>query len=363
MDTIVSLVVKVLWKLISLICFRVYLEVNVHKNPTCFSRWSVRQSFKTLVGGELMAYNKITLYGKQTCDYLYIQADDPDAGRPENDAFTCVNDEPTEWNDTTSLYANFNNKESRLAAGNSTIVGSISGYEVYRRKYNESNAEYIGTVRNNDSNKNLSDIMIDYAVKNGVEYIYYLFPNVETTESGTQVSPVVTKQLAIDAPYWSLLIVDETDEENVFYLDKMFKFELNLQIDDMTNNAQVSISQNFTKYPTLQYGASNYWSGSLSSLCGFIASNCVDYVQNVNMIEELKSISSWVEVGDTKGVSIINNPKKKTTDWVLTESGEFVPYFTYQWDEQYRWDDSYFWTSNDDLYSNKNSNLGRDISK
>ena len=22
-------------------CFRVYLEVNVHKNPTCFSRWSV----------------------------------------------------------------------------------------------------------------------------------------------------------------------------------------------------------------------------------------------------------------------------------------------------------------------------------
>ena len=38
----VSLIVKVLWKLISLICFRVYLEVNVHKNPTCFSRWSVR---------------------------------------------------------------------------------------------------------------------------------------------------------------------------------------------------------------------------------------------------------------------------------------------------------------------------------
>lgn len=46
MDTIVSLVVKVLWKLISLICFRVYLEVNVHKNPTCFSRWSVSKDLK-----------------------------------------------------------------------------------------------------------------------------------------------------------------------------------------------------------------------------------------------------------------------------------------------------------------------------
>ena len=42
MDTKVSLAVKVLWKFISLICFRVYLEVKIHKNPTCFSRWSVR---------------------------------------------------------------------------------------------------------------------------------------------------------------------------------------------------------------------------------------------------------------------------------------------------------------------------------
>jgi hypothetical protein len=184
----------------------------------------------------------------------------------------------------------------------------------------------------------------------------------------------------------------------------MFKFELNLEVDSMTNNAQISISQNFTKYPTVQYGASNYWSGSLSALCGFIASNCTDYVQNVNMIDELKSITSdtrrkflkdiagnlwevnvsapinittenissqdvktwkfsWVEVGDAKGISIINNPKKKTTDWVLTESGDVVPYFTYQWDEQYRWDDSYFWTAKNDLYNNKNTNLGRDISE
>lgn len=50
MDTIVSLVVKVLWEFISLICFRVYLEVNVHKNPTCFSRWSVRKKQVLLLG-------------------------------------------------------------------------------------------------------------------------------------------------------------------------------------------------------------------------------------------------------------------------------------------------------------------------
>ena len=343
-----------------------------------------------------MAYNKITLYGKQICDYIYIQTDEPD----EN-MFSCVDDEPSSWNQTTSLYANFSNEESRLSAGDSAVIGTINGYEVYRRKYNESNAEYIGTIQKSD--ENISDIMVDYAVRNGVEYTYYLFPNTETTESGTPLSPFVTKQLAIDVPYWSLFIVDETDEENVYYLDKMFKFELNLRIDDMTNNTQVSISQNFTKYPTIQYGASNYWSGSLSSLCGFISANNIDYVQTTNMIDELKSIYSdtrrkflkdtsgnlwevnvsapinistenmtlqdvktwkfsWVEVGDTKGVSIINDPTKSTKDWVLTEKGEALPYFTYVWDKQYIWDKSYIWTANEKA-NTKTSNLGRDITE
>jgi hypothetical protein len=182
----------------------------------------------------------------------------------------------------------------------------------------------------------------------------------------------------------------------------MFKFELNLEIGDMTNNAQVTIVQNFTKYPTVQYGASNYWSGSLSSLCGFVSANSAEYVQNTNMVNELKSISSdtrrkflkdiagnlwevdisaplnistkststqelytakvsWVEVGDAKGVSIINNPNKSITDWVLTDSGEAIPYFTYVWDDQYRWNDSYYWTNGDDSRNTQNTNLGRKI--
>ena len=343
-----------------------------------------------------MAYNKITLYGVQSCDYIYIQTDAPEDGE-----FSYVKDEPSEWSDTTSFYANFSNKESRLSAGDSKVIGAINGYEVYRQKYNESNAEYVATIQSSEDS--VDDVIVDYAVKNGVEYTYYLFPNMATTESGTPLSPFVTKQLAIDVPYWCLFIVDETEEENVFYLDKMFKFELNLQVDDMMNNTQVSISQNFTKYPSVQYGASNYWSGSLSSLCGFISSNGVDYVQSVNMIDELKSIASdtrrkflkdtagnlwevnvaapinistenmvlqdvktwqfsWVEVGDTKGISIINNPKAKTTDWVLTEKGEALPYFTYVWDKQYIWDKSYLWTSNDKI-NVQASNLGRDIAE
>ena len=298
------------------------------------------------------------------------------------------------------MYANFSNKENPLGAGDSVAIGSIDGYEVYRKKYNESHSEYIGTIQKSD--KDFGDIMVDYAAKNGIEYTYYFYPNVDTSKSGSVLSPLVTEQVSIDCPYWSLLIVDDTKEENVYYLDKLFKFELNLQIDEMNNNAQISVVQNFTKYPTIQYGSANYWSGSLSSLCGFISANCADYVQNTNMIQELKSISSdtrkkflkdtdgnlwevdisspisistenmalqsvktlklsWTEVGDANGVSIINNPNKAVTDWILTESGEIIPYFTYQWDENYKWDNSYLWTAKDDFNINEVTNLGREL--
>ena len=56
------LVVKVLVKQISLICFRAYLEVYVAKNPTCFSRWSFR------LDGELH-----NLYKYKVNDDLTIQ--------------------------------------------------------------------------------------------------------------------------------------------------------------------------------------------------------------------------------------------------------------------------------------------------
>lgn len=346
-----------------------------------------------------MAYNKITLFGNQVCDYLYIQNN-----KPADGSFDYIDGEPTSWDDTTVFFADFNNPEHRLSAGNSELIGTIDRYEIRRKCYDSAYTEYVGTIKakDEDSNKTNKNFLVDYAVKNNTDYTYYLYPGVDATVSGTSLSPLTTNQRSIDCPYWSLLIVDETDEENVYYLDKMFKFEFNLAVDDMSNNAQVSVLHNFTKYPTVQYGSSNYWSGSLSCLSGFIASNGTDYVQTPNMIQELKSITldtrkkflkdiegnlwqvevsspinistenvalqtlktlkfSWVEVGSAEGVSIIDNPDKPMYDWVITETGEALPYMTYVWDEQYVWNNSYFWTAHEKESKNDNSNLGRDI--
>ena len=335
-----------------------------------------------------MGYHNIVLSGGQTCDYLYMQSK----------AINYVTSEPSGWKESTLLFSKFNNN---LVAGDSTLTDSITGYEVRRQKGANAYTEYVGTIKETDD-KNAKKYMIDYLVGDNTSYTYYLYPATTISESGVLLSPSITEEVKTDWGYWSLLVVDETEEENVFYLNKMFKFELNLTTDDMNNNAVVSVIQNFTKYPTIQYGTSNYWSSSLQALCGFISCNNTEYIQTPNMIEELKSLTtdtrrkflkdmdgnvwevkitapinistedntleriksvkvSWAEVGEVTGISVINNPDKSSVSWLLTETGDAVPYIDYIWDEHYKWDDSYRWTSNNDVLDTDISNMGRNL--
>lgn len=343
-----------------------------------------------------MGYNKIVLYGSQVCDYMKIQ------NAPINpDEVGFVNAEPTQWDNKTLLYANFKNN---LVAGDSLLTDSIVGYEIRRKKGANPYTEHVGTIKASPEDIKAKKYIIDYMVKNNSDYTYYLFPATTVSGSGVVLSPSVTDEVSTDWGYWSLLLVDETDEENVFYLNKMFKFELNLQTGERNNNAVVSVTQNFTKYPTIQYGMSNYWSSNLTALCGFISCNDMDYVQTPNMIEELKALTSdtrrkflkdidgnvwevkitapinifteddtaeriktvkvsWTEVGDAEGVSIINNPNMSSISWILTETGEVVPYIDYVWDDNSRWDNSYRWTAREDTLETRRSNMGRELYK
>lgn len=336
-----------------------------------------------------MGYNKIYIHGGQVCDYLYVQKDSVDKTK-----FEYVDSEPSEWGFNTVMFAKFNGD---LLAGNSSLQSNIDGYEVRRRRGASPVTEYVATIR--DTKK---QYLVDYAATNKTEYSYYLYPSAEIDNEGIILSPSITEEITTEWNYWSLLVVDETETDNVFYLNKLFKFELNLTPGDLSNNAVVSVIQNFTKYPTIQYGTSNYWSGTLSALCGFITCDDTEYVQTANMIEELKALTtdtrrkflkntdgnlwevkitapinissvatsaqdiktvqlSWTEVASAEGVSIINNPDFPNTSWLLTETGEVMPYTEYIWDENYRWDNSYRWTAKDDMLTPVRTNMGRNL--
>lgn len=346
-----------------------------------------------------MGFNKLTLQGSQICDYLYVEASPKSDETFDYNRFTFVNSEPQVWGTKTLFSAKF--EDDGLIAGNSSLLRNISGYELRRRRGSESYSQYVAKIPETDGGSN--KFVIDYAVANKNAYTYYLFPSSSASEeSGVVLSPSVTEEVTTDWGYWTLMIVDESDEDNVYYLNKMFKFELNVALGDISNNAVINVIPNFTKYPTVQYGTSNYRSGELSALCGFISCDDTEYIETPNMISELLSITSdnrkmflkdiegnmwevkitspisistnngtiqkiktvkfvWTEVGEAKDISIINNPNKSNVSWILTETGEVVSYVDYVWGEHYRWDNSFRWTSNDKVLESNTYNLGRKI--
>lgn len=319
-----------------------------------------------------MGYKKLYINGGQNIDYLYIGKSALEISE--------VCSEPSQWNDDTILFSKFNKD---LIGGNSALIEDIVGYEVRKRKGANSYTEYVTTIK--ESSKGSPKVLLDYGATNNTGYTYYLCPAFDEGDSGTEFANLSTNEVQTKWDYWSLLVVNETDEKNVFYLDKLFKFELNLNVGDINNNATVSVTQNFTPYPTVQHGATNYWSGTLSSLCGFISCDDNRYIQTPNMINELKALStdgkkkflkdmdgniweikitspvsvstnnevlqrpktvniSWAEVADASGVSIINNPDMDFTEWTLTETGLAKQYVDYIWDDDSNWDDSCVWT-------------------
>lgn len=332
-----------------------------------------------------MGYNKIILNGGQTCDYLYMQT------KPVQPSdFYNVDSEPDDWNNSTVMFSAFNDD---LVAGNSSLKSRVDGYELRRRKGTNASTEHIANIKDGGVK-----YIIDYMAASNTPYTYYLYPTL--SDDKTALSPFISEEVKGNWDYWSLIIVDESDEENVFYLNKLFKFELNISTDDMSNNAQISVSQTFTEYPKVQYSTSNYWSGGLTALCGYITCDTGEYIQTPNMIDELKGLTSdtrrkflktpdghiwevkitspigislddttyqyvksvkigWTEVGEIDGISITNNPNGKIVSWLLTETGEAKPYIDYVWDNDSVWDDDYKWTARDDILETEVSNMGR----
>ena len=338
-----------------------------------------------------MGFNKIVLQGEQNCDLLYVQSSDGSV------TFDKVDSDVSEWDNDTLLFAKF---DGNLSAGNTSFDGGVIGYEIRRKKGASFYTEYVGKTTGNDVK-----FVVDYAAENRTSYSYFLYP-FYSNDYGRNIllAPQESEEIRPNWNYWSLLVVDESEEENVFYLNKLFRFEYGVSTDDMNNNAGVTVNQNFTKHPTVQYSPSNYWSGGLSALCGYVSCDKQDYIQTPKMEDELKALTtdtrrkflkdisghiwevkisapisistndatfdqiktvkiSWVEVGSAKGVSIINNPKAPTTEWLLTETGDIVPYIDYVWDNDYAWDNARVWTAKDDMLKNKDSNMGRDLTE
>ena len=328
-----------------------------------------------------MAYNKIILYGNQKIDYLCVESTKIDK---TDDRFQGLSSPEPTWGVNTVLLARFNKD---LVAGNADLGDSLKDFTIYRKKKNSNFVEYVKTIGKDDN------FLVDYKITNNSEYVYYMYPS-----SDDETLPAIeSNSVKPNFDYWSLMVVDETDKQNEYTLGKLFKFELNLEKGAINNNTEINVVKNFTPYPHIQKGNSNYWSGELSSLIGFVS--CKDeYVQTPNMIEELKALSldgrrkflrdieghifevdivspvnidflenlenvkrvniNWAEIGSVDGISITNPPQMTT--WILTNTGTPLRYEDYVWCDSAIWNDDQYWTENIEL-ENIESSLGRNI--
>lgn len=316
--------------------------------------------------------NKVELRGAQTVDYLWITNTEMTA-----DWGTVLNQasyEPS-WDINTQFLAKFNHS---LNAGNAGELASttLKGWKVYRQDLEGSTLKYVKTLDPEDI------FLVDYNVKWGQEYKYYLFPDYEAAMG----SPFVSDAVRACWTDWILLLCrEEEGKKNEFAVEESFLFQLNTNSGQMNNNADVQVFKTYQRYPKVVKGRSNYLSGQLSSLVGYMGETNgeLQYIERLDMIDRLTSLNTdnrrkflkdkkghvweveltipttleymenvagqpvtgaigWTEVASTENVSIYNGNAREL--WLLTTTGSPEYNVKYIWIDTEYWTPSKYWT-------------------
>ena len=300
--------------------------------------------------------NRVEIRGAVTVDYLWMTGTDVTTEEWLS-ILNQANYEPT-WDINTEFLAKFN---ENLNAGNAPEIAcnTLKGWKIYRQDLEGSSLKYVKTLDPDEI------FIVDYNVKWGQEYRYYLFP--EYTEAmGT---PFVSNNVKACWTDWILLLCrEEEGKKNEFAVEESFLFQLNTSSGQMNNNADVQVFKTYQRYPRVVKGQSNYLSGQLSSLVGYMGETDgeLEYIEKLDMIDRLMMLNTDNRrkfLKDKKGhvweieltaptsmeymesvyrqpvtgsISIYNgNPRDL---WLLTTTG--VP----EYNVRYLWIDTEFWT-------------------
>lgn len=192
-----------------------------------------------------------------------------------------------EWDIDTRILATFQNT---LSAGNAQSSSEVVGWLVYRLDEGTTNLQFI---RMNAPERNY---LVDYAAKNQVSVVYYVFPSFENEIGLPNMSESFTPN------WWSWdLIVCDTYGDDQYYVAETHKFDLNVTSNQMTNNTSYSMLTNFTPYAKVQASYSNYWTGTLTALLGNCGITYQDTVEQMNQIKALANDNRDKFLKDRKG--------------------------------------------------------------
>ncbi len=85
---------------------------------------------------------------------------------------------------------------------------------------------------------------------------------------------------------YSLLLCDKKDSTG-YKVQKVYDFQLNINVPSYTNNAQYTTLKNFTPYPFIENTSADYLTGDCQGLIGLVADDCMTYIQKPEILNEL----------------------------------------------------------------------------
>lgn len=204
----------------------------------------------------LISYNKSTIYGESTCDYLWIYNDIASSALVESSKI--YNYEPN-WLNPTTLLALFNNS---LNAGNvEGLEENIISWLIYRQEPTSTALKFIAELPVSTNN------IIDYNIKNNKSYKYVIFP---VTELMIGLQLEADNYTTANWSDWSLLQLEKSDIDNLYYADikNNWSLQLNLESGNLVHTIEKFQVNNFLQYPTINTGKRNYSTNNIKCLLG-----------------------------------------------------------------------------------------------
>lgn len=317
-------------------------EILIMLTPTWYSV-TLNQGtiYEQVYTGNLSSWQdditSITMYGPQTCEYLWIV----------NGAFTDEQMEETALNTpaydgTTQFLASF---DSGLGAGAIRSSEPLTGLIVYRQEEGEN------VIRKAAMLPIGTSAFRDYSAVNGKTYRYVLYG---LTESGATTSAITSNSTSPLFWNWDLLLCSKDNNGN-YHVQSEYRFALDVSSGTQTNNNKPTMQANFTRYPLRQPTTQNYRSSTLTAFVGKAKDG--KYVDSLEKIEQLREISTstltkflktrkgeilMVETGDPISMSVSDKyqqqPVKAALPWVEVGDAKSANVLTSTYDEYWNLD-------------------------
>ena len=241
------------------------------------NNYSAGQMQLHLVENKIQA---LTLYGENTFYYVWfttqlISDEDLEALLTRTALYSVVYQEGTEF------MLHFH---GTLYTGPIIMEDGLERIAIYRKDKSGVSTH----IADNYMDKNFQ--ILDYSATSQTEYDYYFALVDEEDYYAVSYERGYSEDSHIKPIWWNYTVICcSVAEDGRYVKEKEYRFSLDVNSGNSSNNNSPAFQKNFTQYPNRQPVTSNYRSGTLSAFIG--KAQDYEYVDSVSLMHELYDLS------------------------------------------------------------------------